>query len=326
MESTVWDDDLAKWQITIRNGDNIIKDEADILVNGAGYLNKWSWPAIDGFNSFTGKLLHSAAWDPDLDWTNKRIAVIGNGSSAVQIIPQIQPKAKSLTPYIRSPSWVSPNFAFEFTPEGKNFQYTLEEKRKFKEHPEELLNLRKQLEHKQNEFFHCLLKDSPQQAAAFELFKKQMQERLNNDPLLCEKLIPTWAAGCKRLSPGEGYLEALQKPNVSVQFGEILEITEKGIKTQESEREYDIIICATRFNTSFTPQWSMKGRNGVDLAKQWRDYPEAYFGLCAPHMPNYFIFNGPNSPVAHGSTLAVINWTSDYILRWCKKIALEHIK
>jgi len=324
--STIWDNAKGKWNIKVETDSGVKDDVADILINGAGILNKWQWPEIKGLRSFKGELLHSASWDETTDWTGKRVAVIGNGSSAIQMVPKMQPKAASITNYIRSATWISANYAAEFTPEGKNFQYTGEQKQRFKDHPEELFKLRKDIEHGFNQFFYALLNDSPQQLAVGVAFKKSMEERLNYDPELCAKLIPDWKVGCRRLSPGEGYLESLQAKNAVIEFSEIEEITETGIKTAKSHEDFDIIICATGFDVSFSPFWELVGKDGVRLADQWRETPEAYFGICAPHIPNYFIFNGPNCPVGHGSLLAVMEWTADWVLRWCTKIASEDIK
>ena len=324
--STIWDDAKGKWNIKVECNGAIQEDEADVLVNGSGILNKWHWPEIQGIQSFQGKLVHSASWDQTLDWTNKRVAIIGNGSSAIQILPQMQSSAAKIVTYVRSATWIAANFAAEFTPDGKNFQYTEEQKKKLREDPEELFRLRKTIEHGFNKQFLTFLRHSPEQEAAYKSFRETMEKRLNYDPLLCEKLIPSWQVGCRRITPGDGYLEALQEPNASVQFNPIEEITEKGIRTSESMEEFDIIVCATGFNTTFSPSWDLAGKDGIRLADQWRENPEAYFGICAANMPNYFIFNGPNCPVGHGSLLAAMETTAEWVLRWCKKIAREDIK
>ncbi len=123
-----------------------------------------------------------------------------------------------------------------------------------------------------------------------------MRERLQNDAELCEKLIPTWDLGCRRLTPGDGYLEALRAPNSRTTFNPIVRITSTGIETTHDHTEFDIIVCATGFDVSFRPPWKMYGRNDCQLDLEWSDSPEAYFGIAAADNPNYFIFNGPNSP------------------------------
>lgn len=327
--STIWDDQAGNWRIKVQRQDGtVIEDTADVLVNGSGILNKWRWPDIKGLHSFQGKLLHSAAWDTSFDWSGKRVAIIGNGSSAIQILPKMQPEASSIVTYIRSPTWISANYASQFaSKDGRNFIYTEEEKKRLRENPDELFKLRHEIEHGFNQFFYALLQDSPQQAAAFDIFQKQMRERLGDDcPELHEKLIPKWKVGCRRLTPGEGYLEALRQPNVTIDTTEIQEITSTGIVSKSKVEKFDVIVCATGFDVSFSPFWEVVGKDGVNLAEQWREDPGAYFGICAPNMPNYFIFNGPNCPVGHGSLLSVMDWTAAWILRWCQKIATEDIK
>ena len=171
-----------------------------------------------------------------------------------------------------------------------------------------------------------MFKDSPQQVAVHEAFLKLMTERLNNNRELIDKLVPHWNVGCRRLTPGDGYLEAIQEPNARCDFDPIIRITESGIETSNGLEKFDIIIAATGFDVSFKPNWKLIGANGKCLEKDWADNPEAYFGICAPDVPNYFIFNGPNSPVGHGSLLSVMEWTAQYILKWVKKIATEDIR
>lgn len=123
-----------------------------------------------------------------------------------------------------------------------------------------------------------------------------MQERLGNDKELCEKLIPDYEYGCRRPTPGDGYLEALRQDNTRVTFDPIVQITESGIQTTQDYTDFDIIVCATGFDASFRRSWTVQGRNGYQLHEAWGESPEAYFGVAAENMPNYFIFIGPNSP------------------------------
>ncbi|UZP35149.1 hypothetical protein NXS19_002965 [Fusarium pseudograminearum] len=292
--SSTWDDEAGKWRLEIRqqNGSALIKDEADILINATGFLSKWNWPTIPGLDKFKGKLMHTADWDTSLDWSGKTVGIIGNGSSAVQLLPQMQRTAAKIVNLVRSPLWVSSTFVAEFTPEGKNFTYTDEEIQTFKDKPE-----------------------NPEQVAAFQLFKDKMEKGLNHDPYLCAKLVPTFEVGCRRLSPGDNYLEAIQKDNVTLEFDPIKEITERGITTLSKSHEFDIIVCATGFEVSFRPGWKVIGKNGASLAEQWKDAPEAYLGVMAGNMPNYFTINGPNTPLANGSLIAAMYSTVDYIAR-----------
>lgn len=152
-----------------------------------------------------------------------------------------------------------------------------------------------------------------------------MRERLGGDEELAKEFIPKWRVGCRRLTPGEGYLEALQAKNCNYTWSPIERITPKGIVTKDGECEFDAIVCATGFDVSFVPRWKIRGRGGKNL-DAWRESPEAYLGIHAPDMPNYFIINGPNCPIGHGSLLAVMEWTAEYILKWVTKISTEDIK
>lgn len=329
--SSVWDEASGKWLLEVEQTGadgktTTIKDTADVLINGSGILNKWTWPSIPGLDTFKGTKLHSAKWDTSLDWAGKRVGIIGNGSSAIQILPQMQKTAARVVNYIRSPTWVSSPYSADLTPEGKNFEYTEAQKKELRENPEAMLALRRLIEDNFNKFFYALLRGTPQQKAVTEMFEADMRNRLGNDPELCKKLIPKWHVGCRRLTPGDGYLEALQAPNAKMEFTPIEKITETGIVTTDGNlEELDIIICATGFDVTFSPHWDVVGRNGIHLADQWRDDPQAYFGVCAPNMPNYFVFKGPNCPVGHGSLLAVMEWYAEFILRWCNKIASDDL-
>jgi cation diffusion facilitator CzcD-associated flavoprotein CzcO len=156
--------------------------------------------------------------------------------------------------------------------------------------------------------------------------ERLMRDRLSENPQLVEKLIPKYDIGCRRLSPGDGYLEALQQPNARVCFEAIDEITPRGIRTSSGEEDLDLIVCATGFDTSFIPRWEFLGRNGRRLDKEWKALPQAYFSICAAAAPNYFMFAGPNSPIGHGSVPQMLAWSADYILKWVQKIAREDIK
>ncbi|OJJ65114.1 hypothetical protein ASPSYDRAFT_194084 [Aspergillus sydowii CBS 593.65] len=339
--SSVWDEEQGNWHLKIQSGDELFEDKADVLIDGSGILNNWNLPDIKGLHTFQGKVLHTAKWDPDYDWTDKRIAVIGNGSSAIQVIPALQPKASKLVNYVRHPTWISTNIAGHITKDqmGTNFQYTEEEKKLYRENPAELLEYRKYIERSVNSVYQLLLSGSPENKFLYELVSGVMRTRLAANPHLIDKLIPDYEIGCRRLSPGDGYLEAMQEANARFCFDPITRVTPRGIGTkstsdteageevkEEEEEEFDLIVCATGFNTSFIPPWELVGRDGRRLDEEWKDIPQAYFSLCAAGIPNYFIFTGPNCPIGHGSVPAMIGWTGDYMLDWIEKIAKEDIK
>jgi hypothetical protein len=146
---SIWNEDRGKWALELKQNDKtIIQDEADILINAAGILNRWKMPDISGLDQFSGKLVHTAAWDKSYDWSGKRVAVIGNGSSGLQALPALQPKASKIVNYIRHPTWVSVNLCPDITKDGMgtNFEYSEEEKVKFRDDPNGFLEYRKKIE------------------------------------------------------------------------------------------------------------------------------------------------------------------------------------
>ena len=171
-----------------------------------------------------------------------------------------------------------------------------------------------------------MLSGTPQQKAMDETYRNIVSGRLGNDPELIAQFVPTFNVGCRRLTPGDGYLEALQEKNARCIWSPIIRVTENGILTAEGEEHFDLIVCATGFDVSFRPSWNLVGRNGVRLEELWKDDPTSYFGMCAVDQPNYFIYAGPNSPVAHGVLMASMDAMTSYILRWCRKIATQDIK
>lgn len=329
--SASWSDEKGKWQLEIECGGETIHDEVDVLINGGGFVNAWKWPDIPNLSTFEGELRHSANWET-VDWKDKRVALIGNGSSAIQILPELRHTAKSIHTFIRSPTWIVPNMLADMTPDGKNFAYSEEQKKRFREHPEELKELRQKMEHIYNQFFYLFLKDSPQQQAACGIYGDLMKQKLGDDDELAQKLIPSFPIGCRRITPGYGYLDALKADNVTACFDPIKSFTRRGIVTQPpadtapEETEFDLIICATGFDVSFRPAWPMTGLDGASLQDLWKEESEAYMGIIAPQMPNYFMFCGPNSPLGHGNILAAYEAAADYMLKWCSKIAGQGIK
>lgn len=145
---TIWNEESGKWKLKIDQNGTIKEDEAEILVNATGHLNDWQWPKIEGLFGFKGKLLHTAAWDTSYDWSNKRVAVIGNGSSGIQCVANMQPKVSKLVNYVRRPTWIAPNFCFDMARDGANFNYTPEEREKFKNDPKAFFEFRKTLENR----------------------------------------------------------------------------------------------------------------------------------------------------------------------------------
>ena len=300
LTSAVWNEYRGVWELEFeisKPGDSqqakVFRRECAVLINACGILNNWKWPSIPGLNDFKGHLCHSASWDRDYDFHGKRVAVIGSGSSAIQIVPELQAIVEHLHAFIRSPTWIAPSQGFvDPKTEGPlNFFYTEEDKRKFREDPDHFLAYRKDIESNINRTFDTFLKDSEKQRGAYVAFAKMMKQRLGGDEELSELLTPKWGVGCRRLTPGQNFLETLIKENVTVIKDEIDRIEESGLVTTDGTlHRVDAIVCATGFDTTYKPRFRLVGRQPTPLAELWADTNdiEAYLAMAIPDFPNYF--------------------------------------
>ncbi|KAJ5414816.1 hypothetical protein N7509_000150 [Penicillium cosmopolitanum] len=324
-----WDEETGMWNLRIEDeiSGEVLSDSCHFLFNGGGYLNHWKWPTIEGLHTFQGDLVHTANWTAGIDLRDKKVGVIGNGSSGMQVLAAIYPDVHSLVSFSRSPTWVTPNFAADFAgPDGGNFQYSEEQKRELAENPEKFLAYRKALEKTMSGSFMLNLRDSELQQLAKEHLAEHMKGILK-DEALSKALIPEFGVGCRRPTPGLGYLETLTKPNARLITDRIDSIIPEGIKLETGETiELDVIVCATGFEYSWIPRFPVTGRNGTKLSDLWKDRPTAYFGLAVQDMPNYFVFLGPNSPLSHGSAIPTIEAVTKYMLRMVWRFQTERYK
>lgn len=298
--------------------------------------SSWSWPKIPGIELFKGKLLHSADWDTSYDWKNKNVAVIGIGSSGVQILPKVAQTAKHVDFFVRSSTWITPGpGALEPTATEPDmdaaYNYAEHELKRFAENPNYLRQHRRALADKRIESFKNSMAGREAQDRTDKLFRDDMLRRLGSSEKaakIAEWLLPDFPAGCRRLTPGPGFLEALVQDNVDSWWNNLERITDTGVQLRDgSHIELDAIFCATGFESSFKPRFPLIGRHGVDLATKWTvGDPEAYFGVSVPGFPNYFSFIGPNSPVSNGSLVQAIQMTGVYIYKCINKLQTQGLK
>jgi hypothetical protein len=203
--------------------------------------------------------------------------------------------------------------------------FTDKERLDFATKPNTLVEYRKNVERGLNGQFGIFLKGTNTNNETEAYFRQQMSDKLSN-PYLEERLIPNWHVGCRRLTPGVGYLEALGKENVEVVYGEINSISEKGCVC-DNGKEYpvDVLICATGFNTSFKPRFPVVGPDGTNLQDAWKDEAQSYFGIAAAEVPNYLIFLGPNCPIGNGPVLSAIECQADYMLKIIDRFQTNNI-
>ncbi|CAI7612505.1 unnamed protein product [Penicillium manginii] len=353
VNSATWDEISSKWKLEIQDLDSgsSYTDEGNIVIQGTGSLNNWKWPEIPGLDEFKGKLLHSASWDEGYDYSNQRVAVIGNGSSGIQIVPGILPKVTHIDHYMRSRTWVSPTFAREYIEKHGNgndncefgtllnrwmkikankwlkVTFSPEDIEEFKNNHEAYQKFRKGVELELQSIHGATLNGHPMQLGAHEAFVENMKRRLANKPELIDDLIPAFPPACRRLTPGPGYLEALTDEKVDIIKSDIAKIDEKGIITADGQhRAVDAIVCATGFDTTCTPRFTIRGRDGVLLSERWKETPETYIAVATDGFPNYFISLGPNAALGEGNLLLLIEKEVDYFTMCVEKMQRDNIR
>ncbi|KAK5202989.1 hypothetical protein LTR96_011122 [Exophiala xenobiotica] len=328
--SAYWQEDSGKWKVTTVHDGVERVEYADIVISAQGNLVEPVWPKIPGLQDFKGLKTHSSRWVQDYDYSNKRIAVIGNGSSGIQIVPKMTAlPGTTVRNFIRGPAWVyyrvpaSKHLGRDT--EDTNPAYYEHEKEKFRD-PAQHREYRKGIIHRTNKAFRLFIKGDYNDETV-RLATAQMAEKLKHEPVLMEQLIPKWEIGCRRITPGPGYLESFTKPNCSLTSSPITNVTENGVVTADGETfKCDVIVCATGFDVSKCPRYPIVGQNGVSLAEKWKDEPTSYLSVGTDDFPNYFTMAGPRCLCGHGSLVESLNWTGDYFVKMIKKIATEDIK
>jgi cation diffusion facilitator CzcD-associated flavoprotein CzcO len=224
------------------------------------------------------------------------VGVIGTGSTSVQIVPELQKVCKQVQVYMRSPTWVSPPFGataltkdlrrgVDSDPGRRQYAFTEEDKRRFREDPEYHLAFRKGIEAEINGLFGMYQQGSELSNSFRATVTEEMLRRMGPGQEELKKfIIPKFAPGCRRISPGDGYLEALVQPNVQPIFGNIERVTKNGIVTASDgvEHKMDVLVCATGFNVAFKPAFAVINGEGNTVQEDWGDGVNLYLGVSAP--------------------------------------------
>ncbi|KAH8805254.1 hypothetical protein F5884DRAFT_823017 [Xylogone sp. PMI_703] len=339
--SATWFPQEGIYKILLRNSrtGEQREDWSHILVNATGNLNKWKWPNIEGLHSFAGPMMHSARWDESVDFKDKVVGVIGTGSTAIQIVPQLQKVSKKLSLFMRSPTWISPPFGggvlreeIKHGHEGdmshRQYTFSNDEKRLFHEKSDSHLELRQKIEAEINLNFGLYIKETDLQKKTLETMKNEMERRIGpGHEELKKHLIPSWLPGCRRITPGDGYLEALVKDNVRCVFKNIRKITPEGTVDSDGVlHKLDILICATGFDVPYIPHFKVINGKGVNMQDAWHDSPNLYLGITAPDYPNYFVTIGPGGTWSNGTILPALETACEHFIQIFKKMQEEGIK
>ncbi|MGA0570017.1 NAD(P)-binding domain-containing protein [Variovorax sp. VNK109] len=306
--SAHWDEELKHWRATVRTPDGVEELVTNFLVTAIGQLSDPTIPQINGASSFTGLSFHSSVWPDGLSVAGKRIAVIGTGATAMQLVPEIVDIAQSITVYQRTAQWSRPIPGYS-DPISAEAQWLLTHVPFYAEwfrfnmfwrYGDGLLKfLRKDPDWPHPERSINKVNDRHRQEML-----DFMHSELGNRTDLVEKCTPTYPPYGKRILLDNRWFQTLKNPKVELVTQPIQKIVPTGIEASDGIREADIIVYSTGFRvTEMAARLGIEGIGGVRLADVWsNDNPSAYLGLAVPKFPNFFTMLGPGSGPGHGGS------------------------
>ncbi len=307
--SAQFNESLGRWLLTTSNGKKI---SARIFVSACGQLSLPAMPQITGMENFNGKVMHSAHWDHDFSLTNKKVAVIGTGASAIQFVPEVAKQVKSLHVLQRSAPYILPKPDRAYSVFEQSLLKIIPGFQKLRR-----LGVYVQYEARVLGFssLQFIMNHAKKQCASF--LKKTI-----SDPVLREKLTPNYSMGCKRILISNNYLAAFNQENVSLETCAIEKINEKGIVLKDGRiLEVDTIIYGTGFKaTEFLTPMTVTGLQGKVLNEQWQKGAEAYLGITVKDFPNFFMLYGPNTNLGHNSIVYMLESQIRYTLKAIKAL------
>jgi len=309
VQSAEFDEREALWRVASTTGQRF---EARVLVTACGQLNRPLVPALPGADRFRGASFHSARWDERFELAGKRVAVVGTGASAIQIVPSIIDRVKRLHLFQRTAPYVIPKADREFSPW---------ERALFGKLPA-VMRLSRGSIYTAYEARALGLVFAPPLLALLERGFRSHLEGSVSDPELRRLLTPDYPFGCKRVLLSNDYYPALQRPHAEVVTDAIREVTAGGIVTADGrERPLDAIVYATGFKASeFLAPMAIRGRDGRDLHATWKDGAEAYLGIAVNGFPNLFMLYGPNTNLGHNSIIYMLESQIRYVTRCVQAI------
>ncbi|KAI0091222.1 FAD/NAD-binding domain-containing protein [Irpex rosettiformis] len=334
-----WDQSGGKWTIRIRRHladgqEEEFEETCDVLLLCVGSLHRWHWPDIPGLDEFGGTLVHSAEWNVDESIVEgKRVGVVGNGSSGIQIVAAVHPKVKTLVNYVRQKTWIVPDFAIKETlellgrsPSDTEPTFRPQELEWLKD-PQKAKEFRHIVEHGMNAIHMLSLRDSEMQKQLRALFEADMKKRLAKKPELIDQIVPDFSVFCRRLTPGNGYLEALCAGNTTYETTPIKRITRTGIELEDGRHDdLDVLVLATGFDVSFHYPFDIVGRGDVKLNDRWQPYAEAYMSMAVDGFPNMFLVYGPGSGLNSGTIMSLLEHQAMYVTKCAMKMQRERLK
>ena len=312
-----WDEAAQTWQVQLESGETLT---AQFLINASGPLSTPVIPHFKGRDTFQGQTFHTNNWQHSYDHKGKRVAIIGSGASAAQVIPAIAPEVAQLHVFQRTPHWVLPRpdhvfSKFERALLGNKLIYKalrtaiywgLESRVIGFKYSQKMLNV-------------------VAQKAALKHIAQQI-----SDPAIRQAVTPDYTIGCKRIILSSTLYPALCRPNVQLHPKDdgIAEINARGILTAKGQQiDLDLIVYSTGYDaTDGVISYPVVGKGGRSVQDVWAEFPRAYLGTSLPGFPNFFVVTGPNTGIGHTSAIFVIEAQMEYIRRAIQAVQKQGAK
>jgi cation diffusion facilitator CzcD-associated flavoprotein CzcO len=300
----------GRWRLGLADGS---ADTADVVIAATGVLHHPAHPDLPGVETFAGPCFHSARWDHDVALARKRVGVVGTGSSAIQIVGAIVDEVSELRLFQRTPQWVAP---------VENPAYSDEEKAAFRQSPAALQEVRDAIGRALTDNFANVLSDatSPALQAIHDMCVAHLEQSVR-DPVLRERLRPSYRAACKRLVVSDRFYQAIQREHAMLVTEGIECVEPGGVRTRDGVlHALDVLVLATGFRVDrFVRPMHVVGARGAVLDDVWGQSPFAYMTLAVPDFPSFFMLNGPNGPVGNFSLIEVAELQMGYVLQMIER-------
>lgn len=299
-----WDSGKRRWRLTTTGGD---EHTFDVVVSAIGLFTQPVMPELVEEQPFAGTVLHTARWDHGLELAGRRVAVLGTGSTAAQLLPEIAKVADTVYSVQRSPTWILPK---------PDRAYTEREKWVFDHVPfaKRIYRTRLWLRSESNI---SVIENGSDKTQEFRSIALKVLDSTISDDKLRAALTPEHPLGCKRLVFATDYLQALARPNVQVISSAARALRSRSLVTEDGrELDVDAVVCATGYAAAdYLGQIEVTGEDGRTLRECWRDGAYAYLGMAVPGMPNFFMLYGPNTNVGSNSVIFMLEAQAHYIVR-----------
>jgi cation diffusion facilitator CzcD-associated flavoprotein CzcO len=310
VDRAVWDDRTHTYELTLSDGTTAA---CEVLVSAVGFLNVPKLPDLPGLDTFEGPAFHTARWEHEHDLTGKRVAVIGTGSSAIQLVPEVAKVASKVLVFQREPGWIMPKGERDLTPEERAARRSRIGWRK--ERLQQLRRVEKGLWRAGT-----YRPGSKVNSAAEQMCRGYIDKVFADRPDLKEAVTPTYPYWGKRVIFATTFYPALKRENVQLVPRAVERVTPTGVVDADGvEHDADVLVLATGFQpTNYLAHLQVVGRSGRELHDVWAGEPRAYLGITVPDFPNFFMLYGPGTN--GGEIIWMLERQAEYMVRVVRRL------